>query len=148
MYHTFSIDKNHSRSNMPHFLYKKNYRFPFICRDFLLHHDIYFADMKTPLILLLCSINCFSFSQSFIQLSLTSYLRPTAWFPYLSASLGTSNMLLAMNIRNHVGFEVFTAVMMKNAILWDMVPCGVIINRCFGGTCHLRLQGRRNNVNV
>jgi hypothetical protein len=41
-----------------------------------------------------------------------------------------------------VGFEVFTAVTMKNAILWDVEPCGFNINSRFGGTCRFHLQGR------
>jgi hypothetical protein len=31
-----------------------------------------------------------------------------------------------------VGFEVFTAVTMKNAVFWDVTPCGFIVNRRFG----------------
>jgi hypothetical protein len=31
-------------------------------------------------------------------------------------------------------FEVFTAVTMKNSILWDVTPCGSCKNRRFGGT--------------
>jgi hypothetical protein len=42
------------------------------------------------------------------------------------------------------GFEVSTAVTMK--VFWDVEPCGLIINRRFGGTCPLHLQGRRNNA--
>jgi hypothetical protein len=38
-----------------------------------------------------------------------------------------------------VGFEVFTAVAMKNVVFWDVAPRGVIINRSFGGTCRLYL---------
>jgi hypothetical protein len=34
---------------------------------------------------------------------------------------------------------------LKNAVFWDVEPCGLIINRRFGGTCRLRLQGRRNS---
>jgi hypothetical protein len=33
-----------------------------------------------------------------------------------------------------IGFEVFTAVAMKNAVLLDVAPCGDFINRRFGGT--------------
>jgi hypothetical protein len=33
-----------------------------------------------------------------------------------------------------VRFEVFTAVAMKNGILWDVTPCGSCKNRRFGGT--------------
>jgi hypothetical protein len=28
---------------------------------------------------------------------------------------------------NYVGFEVFTAVVMKNIIFWDMTPCSPLI---------------------
>jgi hypothetical protein len=46
-----------------------------------------------------------------------------------------------------VGFEVFTAVVMKSIIFWDMTPCILLsCNRRFGGTYRLHLQGRRNNV--
>jgi hypothetical protein len=41
------------------------------------------------------------------------------------------------------GFEVFTAVTMKNAVLLYVVPFGFVINRRFGGTCHLNHQGKR-----
>jgi hypothetical protein len=44
-----------------------------------------------------------------------------------------------------VGFEVFTVVVMKSIIFWDMMPCSPLsFNRCFGGTYLLHLQGRRN----
>jgi dolichol kinase len=43
-----------------------------------------------------------------------------------------------------VGFEVLTAVVMKSAIFWDITPCSPLkVNRRFGGTCLLHLQGRR-----
>jgi hypothetical protein len=29
------------------------------------------------------------------------------------------------------------------AIIWDMVPCSLHVNCCFGGTYHLHLQGRK-----
>jgi hypothetical protein len=38
-------------------------------------------------------------------------------------------------------FEMFTAVIMKNAIFWDVTHCGYRENRCFGGTPLLHLQG-------
>jgi hypothetical protein len=31
-------------------------------------------------------------------------------------------------------FEVFMAVTMKNAVFWDVTPCGSCKNRHFGGT--------------
>jgi hypothetical protein len=33
---------------------------------------------------------------------------------------------------------------MKNAVLWDVAPCRYFVNRRFGGTCRLHLQGIRN----
>jgi hypothetical protein len=45
----------------------------------------------------------------------------------------------------HVGFEVFTAVVLKSNIFWDMTQCSPSsFNRRFGGTFRLHLQGRRN----
>jgi hypothetical protein len=37
-------------------------------------------------------------------------------------------------IKLPVRFEVFTAVTMKNGVLWDIMPCGSCKNRRFGGT--------------
>jgi hypothetical protein len=42
--------------------------------------------------------------------------------------------LLSPSAWNHVRFEVFTAVTMKNGVFWDVTPCGSCKNRCFGGT--------------
>jgi hypothetical protein len=48
-------------------------------------------------------------------------------------------------ISNFVGFEVFTALVMKSIIFWDMTQCSQLsFNRRFGGTYRLHLQGRRN----
>jgi hypothetical protein len=41
-----------------------------------------------------------------------------------------------------VRFEVFKAVTMKNAVFWDVAPCRSCVNRRFGGTYRLHLQGR------
>jgi hypothetical protein len=46
------------------------------------------------------------------------------------------------NIILLVRFEVFTAVTMKNAVFWDVAPCTSCVNRRFGGTHRLQLQGR------
>jgi hypothetical protein len=43
---------------------------------------------------------------------------------------------------HYVRFEVFTAMTMKNTIFWDVVPYRYFVNRCFGGTYRLHLQGR------
>jgi hypothetical protein len=55
-------------------------------------------------------------------------------------------MLTALELQtssHHVRFEVFTAVTMKNAVFWDKVPCRSCVNRRFGKTCRLHLQGRK-----
>jgi hypothetical protein len=45
----------------------------------------------------------------------------------------------------YIGFEFFTAVVMKGIIFWDISPCSPLsFNRRFGGTYRLHLQGRRN----
>jgi hypothetical protein len=45
---------------------------------------------------------------------------------------------------NYVRFEIFTAVTMKNAVFWDVTQCGSCQNPRFGGKCHLRVQGEKN----
>jgi hypothetical protein len=40
-------------------------------------------------------------------------------------------------------FVVFTAVTMKNAVFWDVAPSRSCVNRRFGGTYRLHLQGRK-----
>jgi hypothetical protein len=42
-----------------------------------------------------------------------------------------------------VRFEVFTAVTMKNVVFWDVALCKSCVNRRFGGTYSLHLQGRK-----
>jgi hypothetical protein len=43
-----------------------------------------------------------------------------------------------------VGFEVFMAVAVKNAVFRDVVLCESFKNRRFGGTCRLHLRDRKN----
>jgi hypothetical protein len=45
-----------------------------------------------------------------------------------------SSPLQSPTSQYRVRFEVFTAVTMKNAILWDVAPCGVCKNRSFGSS--------------
>jgi hypothetical protein len=41
------------------------------------------------------------------------------------------------------GFELLTAVVMKSTIFWDITPCSPLsVNRRFGGTYRIHLQGR------
>jgi hypothetical protein len=49
-----------------------------------------------------------------------------------------------LNKYRYVGFEVFTAVVMKSSIFWDVTRYSLLkCNRRFGGTYRLHLQGRR-----
>jgi hypothetical protein len=45
------------------------------------------------------------------------------------------NVLLLWMARN--------VLSMKNAVFWDVAPCRSCVNRRFGGTCRLHLQGRK-----
>jgi hypothetical protein len=53
--------------------------------------------------------------------------------------------LLLLNNLTEVGFEALTAVVMTSTIFWDITPCiPLSVNRRFGGTYRLHLQGRKN----
>jgi hypothetical protein len=43
-----------------------------------------------------------------------------------------------------IKFYVFTAVIMKNAVFWELTTCGYCKNRRFGGMHSLYLQGEQN----
>jgi hypothetical protein len=65
---------------------------------------------------------------------------------WLQSAPGKSSVFVdTMTKMSYKGFEVFTAVVMKSIIFWDMTPCSLLsFNRCFEGTYRLHLQGRRN----
>jgi hypothetical protein len=56
-----------------------------------------------------------------------------------------SSTVISLFRRRYVGFEVLTAVVMNVAIFWDIAQCNPYVNRRFGGTHHLRLQGRKSD---
>jgi hypothetical protein len=45
---------------------------------------------------------------------------------------------------NCVRFEVFTVVTMKNAVFWDVTPCGSCKNQRLRGLYRLHYQGDKN----
>jgi hypothetical protein len=46
--------------------------------------------------------------------------------------------------RNVLGCKVLTAVVMKSSVFWDITPFSPLkVNRRFGGTRRLHVQGRR-----
>jgi hypothetical protein len=71
-----------------------------------------------------------------------------------SQVMGKAVMLKGVWLKmSYLWFETLTEVTMKNAIFWDAIfwdveLCGLNINRRFGGTCRLHLQGRRNNSSL
>jgi hypothetical protein len=44
-----------------------------------------------------------------------------------------------------VRFEVFTAVIMKNAVFWDVAPRRSCVSRHLGGAYRLHIQGRKTH---
>jgi hypothetical protein len=68
--------------------------------------------------------------------------------PGLHLHVGTSEPLceIVHYLRKLVLYPSCNQVLhLKNVALWDVVPCGIFINRLFGGTCRLHLQSGRNN---
>jgi hypothetical protein len=47
------------------------------------------------------------------------------------------------NKKERVGFEIFTAMTMKNAVFLDVALCRSCVNRRFGENCRLHLQGKK-----
>jgi hypothetical protein len=51
---------------------------------------------------------------------------------------------IKINKMKIVTSEVLTVVVMNSNIFWDIMLCSLLnVNRCFGGTYRLHLQGRR-----
>jgi hypothetical protein len=63
-----------------------------------------------------------------------------------SGALGLGGRVMWKQILER--FEVFTAVTMKNAVIWDVAPCRYGVNGRFGGTYRLHLQDRRKNKKI
>jgi hypothetical protein len=67
--------------------------------------------------------------------------------PYPEPDQSNPSYLSKLRYINHkynVGFEVLTMAVMKHGIFWDITPCSQYMNRGFGGTYHLYLQGRKS----
>jgi hypothetical protein len=56
--------------------------------------------------------------------------------------------LATLDLTEHfLGSEIFTAVIMKSSIFWDITACNPLkVNGHFGGTCQPHIQGRRINL--
>jgi hypothetical protein len=62
-----------------------------------------------------------------------------------------SSILVMGDIPKYVRFEVFTAVNTKNAVFWDVTPCGSCKKLCLRGAYvlhHQRDKNRRARNNV
>jgi hypothetical protein len=55
---------------------------------------------------------------------------PIIWLPAFTGSLR-----YWWEIYFYVGFEVFTAVVMKSIIFWDMTPCSLLATCLLAGSC-------------
>jgi hypothetical protein len=65
---------------------------------------------------------------------------------HLTLLLNVVSFPLSLNMIkfSNVGFEVLTAVVKKSSIFWDITSCSPLkVNRRFGKSCRLHLQGRR-----
>jgi hypothetical protein len=64
--------------------------------------------------------------------------------PFVSNPLKYQKAHAFLLAKKCVGFEVLTAVVMNSTIFWDIMPCSPLsVNRRFGGTYYLHLQGRK-----
>jgi hypothetical protein len=52
----------------------------------------------------------------------------------LLIAFGPHPLVKDADVTSLVRFEVFTSVTMKNAVFWDITPCGSCKNQRFGGT--------------
>jgi hypothetical protein len=80
--------------------------------------------------------------------SLSTHLTPCsrALIEELMVAQLLKNLSPLRNLKSNyrLGFEIFAAVVMKSAVLRDITPCSPLkVNRRFGGTYRLHLQGRR-----
>jgi hypothetical protein len=81
-----------------------------------------------------------------LQFLFTSLRPPVNIRTLLQTAYGTCHPLFCTNpmFFTVVWFEVLTAVVIKSSILWDITPSSPLeVNRRFGGTCRLHLQGWR-----
>jgi hypothetical protein len=51
---------------------------------------------------------------------------------------------IVMIITFSIAVNIYSIRILKNAVFWNMTPCGCCKNRCFGGTYRLRDQGEKN----
>jgi hypothetical protein len=76
-----------------------------------------------------------------------SHIFPSIWVGGCgyspSARIGVLFWCLNIPLR-YVRFDVFMAANMKNAVFWDVTPCGSCENRRFGGTYHHQHQSDKN----
>jgi hypothetical protein len=85
--------------------------------------------------------------ETVVYLLNANIINPAFWF-HERSHVGSGVNCLHAAVRStlepwrqvYLRFEVFTAVTMKKAVFWDVVPCKNCVNQRFGGTYHLHLQ--------
>jgi hypothetical protein len=75
--------------------------------------------------------------------AITSFIRILSHYCIVYGSAQLSSLTHRI-LKSCVGFEVFTAVVMKSINFWDVTPCSLLrCNRRFRETCRFHLQGRK-----
>jgi hypothetical protein len=65
------------------------------------------------------------------------------WATPLLGDTNTGTWLCTLVVGRKAGDLALQTKLLKNAVFCDVVPCGFIINRRFGGKCRLHLQGKK-----
>jgi hypothetical protein len=92
--------------------------------------------------ILLCNHKCIEFGKPHAYLKSVHALENSQWCrePWFAGTAISVDELLPQISKQdrhqllHVRFEDFMVMTMKNAIFWDVTPCGSCKNRHFGGT--------------
>jgi hypothetical protein len=98
----------------------------------------------------------------YIWLEATNYSIPKSFWLYclrdcfVLSTMFSPNQLFERNseqlyfqLKGEKRFEILTAAVMKSTIFWNITPCSPLsVNRRFGGTSRLHLQGWKNKFSM
>jgi hypothetical protein len=84
-------------------------------------------------------------TQQGIDLRFPGHPVPSLVTPLAASRLHLEDCRYNFRVQHYVvGDEILTTVVMKSSIFWDITLCSPLnVNRRFGGTYRLHLQGRR-----
>jgi hypothetical protein len=87
--------------------------------------------------------NCQSLFIALLHRFLTVHIYCCIYYGIFVKSLVITDYVYVKSVGYIVGFEVFTTVVMKAIIFWNITPCSALsFNRRFGGIYRLHLQNR------